>query len=208
MRRHLLAIPALCLLAGFGYGSPVFAAKRCTGVPTKGCMLPFPNDFALTRHDASSATGRRVAFTRAEMPANSAGVHIDPTEWNRNDGFSPGDPIVVHVSSLRNQAAFRRSRIVPVNDLAQYTAARQPLLLLDEATGRRQIVWGELDASPASAASRYLIIHPAKNLTPGHRYVVVLRNLRDHTPRACGRPPRRSCAPRCARRRSSAPACI
>ena len=152
-------------------------------MPTRGCLLPFPNDFALTKRDASTPTGRRVAFSVSEMPANSAGTHIDPTELNRNDGFSPGEPIIVHVPSLGSQAAFKRSRIVPVNDLAQHMRPSQPLLLLDEATGRRQIVWAELDANSTSAASRNLIIHPAKNLVPGHRYVVVLRNLPDRTPR-------------------------
>src|SRR5213079_1355708 len=66
---------------------------------------------------------------------------------------------------------------------ARYTKARQRLLLLDEATGRRQIVWGELDANRVAARSRNLIIHPAKNLVPGRRYVVVLRFLRDRQPR-------------------------
>ena len=33
-----------------------------------------------------------------------------------------------------------------MNDLAKYRKRRQPLLLLDERTGKRQIVWGELDA--------------------------------------------------------------
>ena len=83
----------------------------------------------------------------------------------------------------RPRRSFGRSKIVPVNDLARYTKRRQPLLLLDEKTGRRQIVWGELDANGAPVASRNLIIHPAKNLVPGRRYVVVLRNLRDRAPR-------------------------
>jgi hypothetical protein len=177
--------PVAVVLAGaiaLGIASAAPAAPRCTGVPTRGCLLRFPNDFALTKRDASTPTGRRVAFSVAEMPANSSGTHIDPTELNRNDGFSPGEPIIVHVAALDSQAAFKRARIVPVNDLAQYMRPNQPLLLLDEATGRRQIVWGELDANSVPAASRNLILHPAKNLVPGRRYVVVLRNLPDRTP--------------------------
>jgi hypothetical protein len=173
----------LAATIALGIASAAPAAPRCTGVPTKGCLLPFPNDFALTKRDASTPTGRRVAFSLAEMPADSSGTHIDPTELNRNDGFSPGEPIIVHVATLSSQAAFKRSRIVAVNDLAEYVRPNQPLLLLDEATGRRQIVWGELDANSPTAASRNLIIHPAKNLVPGRRYVVVLRNLSDRTPR-------------------------
>ena len=93
----------------------------------------------------------------------------------------------MHLPFLKTQAQFRRSGIVPVNDLAKYRGRRQPLLLLDEKTGRRQIVWGELDAGDAPAASRNLIIHPAKNLVSGRRYVVVLRNLKRRAPRGLWR---------------------
>ena len=158
------------------------AAPTCDGVPQRGCLLPFPNDHALTRPDAASATKRRVALAASWMPKNATGVGIDPREFNRNDGFSPGQPIIVHVPSLTTQPQFAASGIVPVTDLARYRAARQPLLLLDERTGARQIVWGELDANDVPDAHRNVIIHPGKNLVPGRRYVVVLRNLRDRRP--------------------------
>ena len=157
-------------------------------MPKKACVLPFPNDYAQTKRDAKTPTGRRVAFTRSSMPANTSGSKVNPREWNRNDGFSPGQPIMVHLPFLTTQSKFRRSGIVPVNDLAKYRSRRQPLLLLDERTGRRQIVWGELDAAEGvPAASRHLVIHPAKNLVPGRRYVVVLRNLKRHAPRGLWR---------------------
>ena len=66
--------------------------------------------------------------------------------------------------------------------MGAYTAKAQKLLLLDEQTGKRQLVWGELDANAKTNASRNVIIHPGKNLTPGHRYVVVLRGLEDRQP--------------------------
>src|SRR4051794_18830835 len=144
MSRRSGIVVLLAAVATLASSSTASAAPRCTGVPARGCLLPFPNDFALTKKDRTSATGRRVAFVRYAMPANKSGRRIDPTEWNRNDGFSPGQPIIVHVPSLTTQARFRTSGIVPVTDLAKYTRSRQPLLLLDEATGRRQIVWGEL----------------------------------------------------------------
>jgi len=93
-------------------------AARCDGVPTNGCLLPFPNDATQTKADKRTPTGRRVALTSAELPVNKDGAKPDPTEWNRNDGFSPGEPIIVHVPSLRSQAAFKASGIVPVNDAA------------------------------------------------------------------------------------------
>ena len=39
------------------------------------------------------------------MPRNVAGKPIDPIEYNRNDGFSPGSPIVTKVPGLDNEAA-------------------------------------------------------------------------------------------------------
>jgi hypothetical protein len=177
--------PLVVVLAGFALlALPAAApAATCNGVPKKSCLLPFPNDFAQTKKDRTTPTGRRVNFATSAMPKNKDGKPIDPREWNRNDGFSPGQPIIVHIPSLKTQADFDRSKIVPDNDLAQYKAKNQPLLLLDEKTGKRQIVWGELDAfDGVSDASRNLIIHPAKNLVPGRRYVVVLRRLRDRAP--------------------------
>jgi len=180
-RFSVVAVVGAVLAAGLMTASASMAAS-CTGVPARGCLLPFPNDRALTKADSRTPTGRRLALAKSWMPVNDKGVAIDPAELNRNDGFSPGVPIIVHVPSLATQAAFGRSGIVPHTDLAKYRAARQPLLLLDEQTGVRQIVWGELDANPVAAAHRNLIIHPGRNLVPGRRYVVVLRNLADHAP--------------------------
>jgi hypothetical protein len=175
--RFLGALGALALLPSAA------SAATCNGTPKHGCLLPFPSNVAHTKKDKTSATGRRVALTKAEMPANAQGVHIDPTEWNRNDGFSPGQAIVVHVPSLKTQADFTKSKIVPSTDLARYRDSKQPLLLLDEQTGTRAIAWGELDANAKTNASRNLVIHPAKNLVPGRTYVVVLRFLKDKAPK-------------------------
>jgi hypothetical protein len=60
----------------------------CDPVDPDACLLPFPND-RFTRADPSTPTGRRLDLPVDGMPANHPGKHIDPTEWNRNDGFSP-----------------------------------------------------------------------------------------------------------------------
>jgi hypothetical protein len=175
--RLLGALVALMLLP-----SSAFAAK-CNGTPKRGCLLPFPSNVAHTKKDKTSATGRRVALTRAELPSNAKGVPVDPTEFNRNDGFSPGQSVIVHVPSLKTQSDFAKSKIVPSTDLARYRDRKQRLLLLDERTGTRALVWAELDANATRNASRNLVIHPAKNLVPGRTYVVVLRGLKDKAPK-------------------------
>lgn len=119
MRVHrVLGAFAVCLL--LLVPAATAAAAGCDGVPRRRCLLPFPSDAAQTRPDPRSATGVRVALRRADMPANSEGVHIATAELNRADGFSPGQPIIVHIPSLRTQADFRASRIVPVSDMARY----------------------------------------------------------------------------------------
>ena len=65
------------------------APKQCRYLGGKTSLLPFPND-SFTKADRSSPTGRRVRIPRQCTPANKDGVHIDTTDQNRADGFSPG----------------------------------------------------------------------------------------------------------------------
>lgn len=71
---------------------PAGAAGRsgpgCDPLAPVECLLPFPNDW-YTRPDPATDTGRRVAFGTAMLPRATAGRPIDPTAWNRSDGFSP-----------------------------------------------------------------------------------------------------------------------
>src|SRR5262245_18262868 len=75
-----------------GTAAPINVEPKGTGAcdPTdpSRCLLPFPSD-RYTRADPSTPTGRRIDIPADGTPANKAGKHIDPTEWNRNDGFSP-----------------------------------------------------------------------------------------------------------------------
>ena len=74
-------------------------ARRCDPIDPRHCLLPFPSDF-FTIADPDTDTGRRIAFNRESMPTNNLGVHADPTEWNRNDGFSPGQAISVFIGGV------------------------------------------------------------------------------------------------------------
>lgn len=149
-------------------------ADRCEILLPGECLLPFPSD-ALTTSDPSTDTGRRVRFAREAMPQNVAGVHVDPTEWNRNDGFSPGAQIMVLLPGLDPAA----SGLAPVTDLARSLDEDSSLVLLDAETGERVLAWAEVDSHADDAARRALLIHPATNLREGHRHVVALRNLVD-----------------------------
>ena len=127
-------------------------------------------------------------------------------EYDRNDGFSPGSTLILHVPELANSVAFERTAPVGLADISQSFAPAQPVVVIDEATSERQPIWSELDPSASTEATRNLLIHPAAALADGHTYVVALRNLRNSSGRAI-RPPRwfallRSGGPLPARERS------
>lgn len=152
-------------------------AADCQPYAGQPCLFPFP-DNRFTRPDPSSHTGLRVALPANAMPINTSGQQIAVTEYDRNDGFSPGSDIVLHIPGLDNQAALSETGAVPLDDMAQSFAPGQPIVVIDEATGRRQLIWSELDANATDAADTDLMIHPGVNFTEGHTYIVALRDLR------------------------------
>src|SRR3954447_3425136 len=72
---------------------------HCDPIDPHACLLPFPNDY-FTVADATTATGRRLNLSPLAMPRNLAQKPIDPSEWNRNDGFSPGQLALTYVPGL------------------------------------------------------------------------------------------------------------
>ena len=80
--------------------------NSCDPLGGARCLLPFPNDY-FTVADRSAETGRRVDLAADATPANTAGVHIDPTELNRNDGFSPGSALVALLPGIDLAASGR-----------------------------------------------------------------------------------------------------
>jgi hypothetical protein len=141
-------------------------------------MLPFPDDY-YTVKDRSTETRKRINFKTAGMPANEAGVQIDAAPFNGNDGFSPGQSIVVKVPGLDTPEAMAKTRPVPLNRLSLYDQKRQPIVVIDADTGERWPIWVELDSHADDPARRALLIHPARNFEPGHRYIVAMRKLKN-----------------------------
>ena len=161
---------------------PTQNADRCDIIDPAVCLQPFPNDY-FTVPDPETATGLRVNLNVFSMPTNKAGKPIDPSDINRNDGFSPGSPIVTRVPGMDNAAAFAETGAVPISDLARTYDADQPVVVINTRTLQRQLIWTEIDSNPANPANVNLIIRPAVNLTEGTRYIVALRNMRDRTGR-------------------------
>lgn len=156
------------------------AADRCDFIGDQSsslCLLPFPDDYYAV-NDFSTRTGKRIALKTDAMPANETGTRIDASDYNANDGFSPGQSIVVRVPGLDNANAFTRTNPVQLGRLGAYTAADSPIVVIDANTGERWPIWTELDANSPDPSRTALLIHPAKNFEAGHRYIVAMRNLK------------------------------
>ncbi len=152
-------------------------AGRCDPLDPAVCLQPFPNDH-FTIADESTDTDRRLAFQELSMPANRAGVRINPIEHNRNDGFSPGQLITTRVPGLDTMAAYEQTDPVPITDIERSFEEDAPIVVIDADTGERHLIWSEIDANPANPADVNLLIRPAVNFEEGHRYIVALRDLR------------------------------
>lgn len=142
------------------------------------CMLPFPDDY-YTVADNGSATGKRIDFKAAGMPQNQAGTPIDPAPYNGNDGFSPGQTIVLRVPGLDNPQALAASNPIPLNNLGRNDAAGdEPVIVINAETGERHPIWVEIDSQTDDPAETTLLIHGARNFDSKGRYIVALRNLK------------------------------
>ncbi len=187
MGRRLTRVASAALVAllaggwvqGVAHARPAQESREeahgaCDFLDPAKCLYPFPNDY-FTVPDPSTDTGRRVQFSPDSMPRNAAGVPIDPTEWNRNDGFSPGSAILTVVPGLD----LTRTGAAPETDIGRSLRANAPIVLLDATTGRRIPYWAELDQSAPAADQRALVVRPAVNFREGHRIVVGLRSLQN-----------------------------
>lgn len=210
-----LAALALSILAAFSldsasadrgreiYKAPAIAtpnASRCDWLDPSVCLQPWPNNF-FTRPDKNTATKLRINLKRASMAVNTGvtpgsggdffadpNTPIDPVDYNRNDGFSPGQAIVVHVKGMDNQAAFDSTGIVPITNIADYSRPSQPVVVINAKTGQRHPVFAELDQVATSNSDRQLIIRPTRNFDEGTRYVVALRNMKTASGKAIASP--------------------
>ena len=113
------------------------------------------------------------------MPVNASGQRESVAPFDRADGFSPGSAAILHVPGLDTAQAFARTGAAGVLDMASSLRRNQPVVVVDEQTGRRQLIWSELDANATTPQTTNLLIHGGTAFADGHTYIVALRNLRD-----------------------------
>jgi hypothetical protein len=152
----------------FAAAAPARAAPRgCDPLDPAHCLLPWPNDYF--------REGGRLALTNAMMPRSKDGRPIQARDYNRSDGFSPGQIIVTLVPGLD----LRRSGAAPVTNMARSLRRRQPIVVIDAKTLKRQLIWSELNSLPENPAERTLNVSPGVGWREGRRYIVALRNLKN-----------------------------
>ena len=168
------------------------AAHRCEFIGQQRgslCLLPFPErPLHGSRHERT-ATDRRVNLKTASMPANKDGVHIDARPYKANDGFSPGQTILVRVPGLDNPEALRRTAAAPINHIGRYRRSNAPVVVIDARTGQAVADLGRDRFKRRRAPRETLLeIHPGEELrrpTPLHR-----RLARPEEPPCAARSPR------------------
>ncbi|MDE3133792.1 MAG: hypothetical protein KGL15_06990 [Acidobacteriota bacterium] len=180
---HRVVLVAACLLGLWLLAVPAQAgaagvSTSCQPYTRAPCLFPFP-DNRLTQPDRQSATGIRLHLPQAAMPVNTANTQLSSVPFNQNDGFSPGSAILLHIAQLDTRAALNRTHAVALLKMSAYAAASAPIMVLDEKTGKRQMIYTQLDANATSAATRNLMILPGASWQDGHTYVVVLRDLKN-----------------------------
>jgi hypothetical protein len=153
---------------------PPETAVGCNPVIGDDCVTPFPSSF-FERVDTTSATGFRVALDAGLLPVQSNGIPMSPDRLNQKDGFSPATPFLVYFANGVDGSVLGTW----VDPSASLTSSG-PVQIIDEATGKRVIAFGELDMRNVSSGGRQaLIVRPLERLTPGHRYVIALVGLKD-----------------------------
>lgn len=149
-------------------------AEACDILDPGMCLLPFPSSRFLG-FDEDTETGFRVSFQASAMPANSKGVGIDPTYWNRNDGFSPVTPILAYFPKIDPVA----SKLVPQGAIEASLADDSVSVLIDLTDGVRVPHWVEIDQQAPDGEMALTIMRPAVALAEGHRFAVAYRHLVD-----------------------------
>lgn len=147
----------------------------CDDFDKSVCLFPFPNDY-FTVADTATDTGRRVDFSPLAMPKNSEGKPVDPAEWNRNDGFSPGSPILTTIPGIDLEA----TGAPLISDIGRSLDPSSPILIINARTMERHPFFSELDTYEDPPADRQaLILRAAVNFEYGERYIVAMRDLLD-----------------------------
>ncbi len=172
-------------------GAPLVAPDECEVLNNAECLLPYPSSRFLV--PADTPTGFRLKIPQVGIP-QPTGDPIPPDPLNALDGFSPTVQILMHFPQGVDPARSNASHLLPPGccgqpagppwiDTRTYDGRSlepdSPSVLLDAGTGERILHFIELDARAVeNPARQILFLRPGRSLTPGHRYIVAMRDLK------------------------------
>jgi hypothetical protein len=196
--RHRLEALVATAAGGSALRAATFTAialnnpDECEVLNDAECLLPYPSQRFLVP-DATTQTGFRVHIPDLGIP-QGAGTATTAEYLNQLDGFSPTVQILMHFPQGVDLVRTDASRLLPPGccgqadgppwiDTRTYDGrsldVSSPSVLIDADTGERVLHWLELDArADGNLPRQSLIMRPGLSLTPGHRYLVALRNLK------------------------------
>ena len=151
---------------------------RCDFLIDERCILPYPSSVFLD-DDPSTPTGLRVHYDAESLPANTGGKHIDPTDWNTLDGFSPGPMIVALFRDTGHPVDLAASNVAFYTNYARSLDADHPTVVMKADDGERIVHFAELDAQTNDVEKKSFIVRPGKRLDDATRYLVAIRDLVD-----------------------------
>jgi hypothetical protein len=172
-RRSTAATSGFC-------GLHVAADDPCDFLIDERCILPYPSSRFL-QADPTTSTGARVHYPADGLPANTAGKHIDPTDHNTLDGFSPGATILALFPDTGHPVDLAASGAPFHTSYARSLEADSPTVLLDANTETRVVHFAEMDqqSAPDDVQNKAMIIRPGVRLKNATRYIVAIRHLVD-----------------------------
>ena len=143
------------------------------------CLTPYPSDFFNV--DDPPPAGKRHAYPRRALPANTDGVAIDPAPWNTLDGFSRARPTVYFpqgvdltasgVARIDSPRHVARRRIADAHRRADAPGCRsRPALRRERRPPRSEGV-------PVAPPAQAFLLRPAVRLKNATLYIVALRKL-------------------------------
>ncbi len=143
----------------------------CDPLVPSHCGFPFPSNTALV-DDASTKTGKRVAFKGTVLPKHS-NVPTNPASWDDIDGFSPGMNLITFmpgasVTGLPTQ-----------DDIERSIGPDSPTIVIDAQTGERLPHFAEIDVQPQHEDERAFMIRPMVRMKDATRYIVAIRHVVD-----------------------------
>ncbi len=165
--------PESCKVDDVKVGLPLLGSDCDPLTPTQ-CGYPFPSNVYLV-DDASTPTGKHVAFGETTLPSYGSGTHVDPKVWADSDGFSPGQPALFHLPGATVTG-------FPTQDTIESSLGPDsPTVLIDAETGERVAHFSERDESlyDEEPEDRALIIRPVVRLKDNTRYIVAVRRVVD-----------------------------